>query len=334
MKKTIFLVLFLSFVHTIAISQILYSEKFDGLNLGNVGTDITGTNKGQADFYTKAYGASGVKNEDFRIELEPNRGKVLVIEGPKTNFREEIAYRTRKVEKNLKGLWKNRNIQNNILKCEYYFYTEKKLYHKKKEVLIQALAVDECKLSDIIFDGYSKKMDFGHNALLNLLSDRWVKLITYLDFTNSDVYFEIPDFNYTVKSKIELLPGSGDIHEFGFVAFTLQGEDNFFENYKAKFDDIMVSAVNTLPKLNIHDLDSSKFNIFPNPANDIIKITNQENIEITEIIIYDLSGRIMQENKFNNEKDIQVDVSNLNSGIYLFQIKTNVGTSLIRVVKK
>ena len=333
MKKTIFLVLFLCFVHNIAISQVLYSENFDGLNLGNVGTDVTGTNKGQADFYTNAYSSIGAKNEDFRIELEPNRGKVLVIEGPKTNLREESIYRTRKAEKNLKGLWKNRNIQNNILKCEYYFYTEKKLYHKKKEVLIQALAVDECRLSDILFDGYSKKMDFGYNALLSLLSDRWVNLITYVDFSNSEVYFEIPEFNYTVKSKLELASGSGDIHEFGFVSFTLRGEDNFFENYKAKFDDIRVSAVNTLPKLNIHDLDSSKFNIFPNPANDIIKITNQENIEITEIIVYDLSGRVIKKNKFNNEKDIEVDVSNLNSGIYLFQIKTNVGTSLIKVVK-
>lgn len=335
MKRNILIVTLIFLIHAKTTAQLLYKENFDGLKIGNVGTDLSGINMGQGGLLTFAYGYPGASDNDFRIELEPNRGKVLVINGAKTNLREESVFRIRTIKKNgLKGLWQARDIQNNILKYEYYFFTEKSIYKKNREVKAVTTAADKCALSDLSFDGYKKMMDFGFNTLLSLAPDSWVKIITYIDFTTSDIYFEIPSYNYVTKSKLILPPSPGDIHEIDIILLTLQGDDNFFESYEAKFDDITISAINTLPKLEVININPSKFNIYPNPSNSRVYIASKENMEINEIVIMDLNGKTVKQNSFYRENTVEVDISNLSSGIYLFYITTDAGRTIAKVVKE
>jgi hypothetical protein len=60
-----------------------------------------------------------------------------------------------------------------------------------------------------------------------------------------------------------------------------------------------------------------KISIFPNPANNIIQIKTNMNIE-TPIQIIDISGKLIYENILPNHKTI--NISNLRNGIYFVKI--------------
>src|SRR5690606_41350985 len=58
-------------------SQILYSENFDNLSIGNLGTDVTAKTPGQGGWYTVSQYTQA--NSFFTIVNETGRGKVLDI---------------------------------------------------------------------------------------------------------------------------------------------------------------------------------------------------------------------------------------------------------------
>lgn len=77
-----------------------------------------------------------------------------------------------------------------------------------------------------------------------------------------------------------------------------------------------------IPLSNAKDVLKANFKIFPNPANDIIDITYQDNFEIKEIRLLDISGKVVKMYKTTNR---QLDVSGVSSGIYLLNIQTDKG---------
>ncbi|MGO3237359.1 MAG: T9SS type A sorting domain-containing protein [Psychroflexus halocasei] len=71
--------------------------------------------------------------------------------------------------------------------------------------------------------------------------------------------------------------------------------------------------------------------IYPNPANDLLKI-NTKDIEIEQLKLFNLQGQQLESLNFNS-KDV-INVSNLNSGIYILKIYTDRGTSVHKFIKK
>src|SRR5690554_6286541 len=65
-----------------AVAQVLYTEDFDNLTVGNLGTDITGQTLGQGGWYTLGAVNTGnniVTNADFQIVPENTKGNILTI---------------------------------------------------------------------------------------------------------------------------------------------------------------------------------------------------------------------------------------------------------------
>ena len=71
------------------------------------------------------------------------------------------------------------------------------------------------------------------------------------------------------------------------------------------------------------------FNIYPNPIENQLVISSEENIET--ISIYNLNGIMVYSGTYNTEG---IDVSNLNSGVYFVNIKTENHDITRRIVKK
>src|SRR5690606_41532060 len=65
-------------------AQVLYTENFNNLSVGNVGTDITGTIPGQGGWYTKAISSGNGDLSDFQIIAESGRGNIMQIVNPKS----------------------------------------------------------------------------------------------------------------------------------------------------------------------------------------------------------------------------------------------------------
>ena len=69
----------------------------------------------------------------------------------------------------------------------------------------------------------------------------------------------------------------------------------------------------------------------PNPANDVLNIANTSNIAVNAIQITDMNGRIVKEVKGMTN---QINVSELNAGVYFLKIATDQGTGTTKIIKK
>jgi hypothetical protein len=78
---------------------------------------------------------------------------------------------------------------------------------------------------------------------------------------------------------------------------------------------------------------NSKFSVSPNPANDFISVTNSDNILVSGISITDLNGRVVKQISYTNVSDIQVNVSDLSSGMYMMNITSDKGSLTKKIVK-
>lgn len=75
---------------------------------------------------------------------------------------------------------------------------------------------------------------------------------------------------------------------------------------------------------------ASQFSVFPNPAKGKVHVNNTSGLLITEIAIVDLTGRgVMKIANFENK---EIDISHLNAGAYLLQMRTEKGVVQKKVV--
>lgn len=71
--------------------------------------------------------------------------------------------------------------------------------------------------------------------------------------------------------------------------------------------------------------------LFPNPTTDFISISLQNNLN-TEIILYDIFGKIIYSNRIENNNTLNINLSSFSSGTYFLKI-TNANYSYPRIKK-
>jgi hypothetical protein len=71
---------------------------------------------------------------------------------------------------------------------------------------------------------------------------------------------------------------------------------------------------------NIIDLSFEDLRIYPNPNNGLFTITNSQ--EITDVVITDLQGKIVYNSRNINLNKVNIELNNLQRGMYIINIKT------------
>ena len=128
--------------------------------------------------------------------------------------------------------------------------------------------------------------------------------------------FALKTFTYT--------PTTAGVYYFSFL-----NNSPLNPNVQALFvDTFSVSQV-----LSTSEFIASKFSVTPNPANDFISVSNSDNILVSGISIKDLNGRVVKQNSYANVSDIQVNVSDLASGVYMMNITSDKGSVTKKIVK-
>ena len=174
----------------------------------------------------------------------------------------------------------------------------------------------------------------------------WYRVIIYLDYDNKKIYFQIPNAGSKVFAG-DFLKSTNlsniieDFHPVNIYLYNTAHRELPAGAYNAihsKYDNIKITALNAVPPeviaLSVDDVLSEKFKLYPNPATDIVNITNSENMFVEQVAVYDASGKQLNAQTFNNEAAIQLNLENLASGVYLLHIKTNEGTAVKKLVKK
>src|SRR5690554_162310 len=357
MKKHILFLISLLFVTPVIKAQVLYSEDFDNYTLGNLGTDPTGTASGQGGWFTLCHGNTPASNNYFNITSEANKGNVLTLSSSTTipTYGTVSARRT-----DINTLINQRTPGNNVIKFEIDYYTGAQ--HSGSgyahHIILGDNAAGNFLVANNILIDYSLHSQYGHlhvrgkdlsgnikldknaSPYSNLPFSTWVTLIVYLDYNNKKVYFETPYFNtIAVADFLKNSTSTNLIEDFKptVLAFLFASQNQTTTvDMVNKYDNIKITALNAVPPyvLNAENFLAQKFNLYPNPATNIVNITNNENMAVQQIMVYDVAGKQLSTQTFNNETEIQLNVENLVSGTYMLHIKTNEGVAVKKVVKK
>lgn len=101
-----------------------------------------------------------------------------------------------------------------------------------------------------------------------------------------------------------------------------------YDQWAVGIDDIVVTA-NVPASVNNHL--ASSFSVYPNPVKDVLNISNSINAEINAVIVTDINGRTVKQ--FNSNVS-QINISDLNAGVYFVNINSNEGNLTKKVVKQ
>ena len=97
-----------------------------------------------------------------------------------------------------------------------------------------------------------------------------------------------------------------------------------FEVFCRNNKELVLSVTNET--LSLDDLDTTSFNLYPNPSKNLITVTGKT---VTGIKVYDLNGRFVAYSKSNS-----LSIKNLNNGVYILKISNSRGEPIIRKVIK
>jgi hypothetical protein len=78
----------------------------------------------------------------------------------------------------------------------------------------------------------------------------------------------------------------------------------------------------------------SKFATYPNPAKNVINVTNTTDALISNVEITDLNGRIVKNVNFSDLSEVQVSVTDLAQGVYTMKIISDKGIVTKKVIKE
>ena len=96
---------------------------------------------------------------------------------------------------------------------------------------------------------------------------------------------------------------------------------------------LRLDTFNFTSVLGTSDFLSSKFSIFPNPANNVINFSNDTNAVVSLVEMTDMNGRVIKSAKINATEG-EISVSDLSSGVYMMRITTDQGNATKKIVKQ
>ena len=86
--------------------------------------------------------------------------------------------------------------------------------------------------------------------------------------------------------------------------------------------------------LSVEDFGTTKsFALYPNPFQEELNISSKEQI-IKQVQLYDITGKIIQDEKVNNQNLFTLKTNSLPRGTYLITIFTDKGKESYKVIKK
>ncbi len=186
-------------------------------------------------------------------------------------------------------------------------------------------AITDLKMSDVLSNFVQKDKIVNHGSNFNnaiySLDDEG---IVHYDFSNISISpQQYVIISFSVPLKKGLAEGSKITNKatFSYGNKSLTSNE-VFHTIKNTWSITPVSVVENAKTL--------KVNIFPNPFNNqaFVLIESNDYQDITQVEIYDIQGRLMQQKATNSEKIISIDRANMNTGLYLLHLKNKQGKSV------
>ncbi len=181
-----------------------------------------------------------------------------------------------------------------------------------------------------VITGYAKSyiLDLPFIELEDCDITSWAVSVSWTD-TNSVVHFH-SSFNYTNSTvfpyNLPLYFSASDWGKISSVKFILEN------NCRGRCEIIHYMGTTFLRKASKEVLkNKEKISLYPNPVNNILKVNIENASSDGTIEIYDTNGQLLQKSTILEKENhnINIDVSNFKSGVYLLRWNSN-GNTLIK----
>lgn len=331
-------------------AQVLQSETFETMIVGNVGTDLTGVTTGQNDWLTaNASGGTNGNNSNFQVVVAGGvNGNALQITGSNAATGTRFMWKDGLVDE-----WALRTANNDIIEVEFDFNPSVastslngfRVYIFSDEATPKVLAgigiatnliVSTVSFANVVqgFAYYTSTPGTGtysfglgpnNTTPYTIAADVWVRLGFSFNKVTGAIKWKGPglDAGFTGTVPFPLVAAGLDPGEINFLGSTAAG--NTVADV-GLFDNLVVRASATDTLLGTEQLSrANMFSVYPNPAKDIINVSSYD-YSIATIEIIDMNGRIVKTFS-NSTNDIQVNVSDLSKGVYIMKISTTDGVS-------
>ena len=337
--KKILLSVTLAFSFFSATSQVLDSENFSTLTIGNIGTDLTGATPGQGSWLTFATGGA---NTDFQvIDGGATQGNVLQITGSATTTSTKYFWKD-----GFADIWGFRDAGNDILEVEYDFFSGAPTTSKNSmRVLIYdatgtkvlagiSMAADTKVVSGLAYynnAGTPGNYLFGLGATaatpIVLTANTWVRMGFSFNLTTGQVNWKGPGFNgFVMGAAAAVAP-----NEIDTVVATTTGNT---ASSIGLFDNYIIKAAATVDLLAVNQATATNvFSVYPNPATNVINVQNTGSAGITGVTMTDLNGRVVKQSTFEAVSNTQININDLSSGVYMMKISSNEGSTIKKIIK-
>ncbi|MFZ4106249.1 T9SS type A sorting domain-containing protein [Flavobacterium sp.] len=358
--KKLLLLFILSFAFTSQAQDLFFTENCETLTIGNLSTDLTGATPGQGNWYTftSTTAVPAGTLGDYKVVNDAiSNSKVLQITGTSGSAG------SRFLSQDVSDAWTGRTSGNDVIQMEYDFFSGSGsttslntfrtyiynfdpgapaasattavagFYYNPSTLKLSGWAYyDATATAGGVVGYYTFNLISGG---LTLEPNTWYRLGLAYDYNTGDV---------TWKESTGLFYGgvvaasSGlDITECDFAVSSgsvTGGVQNAASN-NYLVDNVQITAVATesLLSVNTNSVVSSDISVFPNPTKDIINVSNKL-ASISSIEISDLNGRVVNKVNSIDAENVQINISDLSSGIYMMKIVSDKGTITKKVIKE
>jgi hypothetical protein len=101
----------------------------------------------------------------------------------------------------------------------------------------------------------------------------------------------------------------------------------------ANSDIIGIDTFTVTRPMSTNDVLSSNFSIFPNPAKNVLNISNNINAVVNTIEISDMNGRVVKTSNLSSA-EAQISINELSTGMYMVKISSDQGTATKKIIKE
>ena len=339
------------------VAQTLLTEDFSLFTVGNIGTDITGQTATNNIFTLATNGtapttATNAGNDNFQIVTnDALHGNVLQITGTNGDKGSRAMWYDGFVD-----AWEFRDPGNEIIEIEFELYTgntagtsvnTKGLFiydatrtkvlagysFNTKTLVLSGVAYFTAATAPI--GNYLFFLNTGGTNLV-LPAETWVKLGVSYNKTTGVVRWRGPSHNGQVTGasagtdpdRASIISTSGTTTT-GTIVTNTAAAIGLFDNFeiRAAATDSLLGIAETVT------VDNNNYSVYPNPATSIITVSSKLSSGITAITLTDVNGRIVKTQNFDSISDVEMNISDVASGMYLMNINSKEGSSTVKFIK-
>ncbi|NJM79436.1 MAG: T9SS type A sorting domain-containing protein [Flavobacterium sp.] len=334
-------------------AQILQSEDFNALNVGNIGTDFTGVTAGQGGWFTAASNgtapttSNNAGNTNFQIVSSGNiSSNGLLLNGPNGDKGNRFMWKD-----GLGASWASRTSGNNIIELEVDINPGTRgtsvnrlglrIYDPTGARTLAGFQVNSA-TGEIFLVAYSTPSgnpvgNYSYSLAaapgIQLPENTWSRVGVSYNKTTGVVLIKGPGIPANTGVNSSSINTDPDEVDFVVVSGNTATVPNTVSG-SMTFDNLIVKASNTDTLLTNQLFNSTNISyvIHPNPVVDFIEISNLT-AEVKKITISDINGRIVKVCSSDEVLNLRLNLQDLNSGVYLMVIDTNEGVTSQKIIK-